>query len=331
MSSSRDLAVAVVNYRSAGLIRRLLGSWTEELRTAPRLSKIVVVDNDPGGLDDVEDLADRVRYVNLKANLGYAPGVNAACAGMSEQYILLLNPDAEVSLASIESMAAAMDADETLGAVAPLHIDHDGQPTNPFRRLPSWLDLTSHRTRIQRFEWARARVRTYLYEDLGLLSPGSPVLEIEQPPASCLLLRAAAVPGPIMDPCLPILFNDVDLSMRLRAGGWRTVVDPSVVCRHVPATSTRYLGVRGEAEFWVAAYRFVEKWEGKLRAEAFRLAGVAELLMAASEHPGRRRGNLLAARSLIENRSLFDQPTEADPVRRYWPRQLASDAAGSPR
>ena len=320
VSSGCDIGVAIVNYRSASLILGLIERWSRELCSAPRIVEIVVVDNDPGELDArVDWLGLPVTYLQSAGNVGYAPAVNAACGRLTTPYVLLLNPDAEIAIEAVDRMAAVLDSELSVGAVAPLHVDHEGKVTNPYRRIPSWVDLASHRTRLQRFEWARRRKRRYLCEELDGIHAGWPPSEVEQPPASCLLLRRGAIADEVMDERFPILFNDVDLSARLRLGGWRMLVDPRVSCRHEPATSTRYLGIQGEAEFYVGAYRFVEKWEGRVRAEAFRTCIIAELTFAARHQRGPRAESLQAIRALLRDRSVFDGLNQGDPVRAYWP------------
>jgi GT2 family glycosyltransferase len=321
VTPARDIGIAIVNYRTADLIKDQLRTWSGKLHRTSRIGAIVVVDNDPGELDvGLEQLDLPVQYLCAAGNMGYARGVNTGWRALTHPYILLLSPDAVISLASIEAMAAVLDRETTLGAVAPLHLDHQGRPTNPYRRLPRWADLLAYRTHLYRFAWAKRKTRGYLYADLNGLHATSDPFDVEQPPASCLMIRSRAIRGDPMDERFPILFNDVDLSTRLRAGGWRTRVIPDVTCRHEPAGSTRYLGTRARAELDVGTYRYVRKWQGRARAELVRTGLLAE---AALDLRGSEADRKEAARCAIDalraNRSLFDAHNGADPVRRHSP------------
>jgi N-acetylglucosaminyl-diphospho-decaprenol L-rhamnosyltransferase len=320
MSPNEDVGIAIVNYRTAPSIERQLQAWSRERPVESRIGAIIVVDNDAGELDTrIERLGLPVRYLRARGNRGYASGVNTGWRVLDHPYVLLLSPDAVISLASIDAMAAALDSEPALGAVAPLHLDRQGRPTNPFRRLPGWLDLLAHRTHLYRFEWAKRRTRRYLYADLDDLDVTWPPFDVEQPPASCLMLRSRAVSGDPMDERLPILFNDVDLSRRLRADGWRTRVIPDVTCRHEPATATRYLGTAAGAELYVGAYRYVRKWQGRACAELLRAGLIAEFALdLRAPEADRTQEARHAIAALRANRSLFDAGDDSDPVRRYW-------------
>jgi hypothetical protein len=310
------VGVVVVNYRSAVLLSRLLGRWSDEGLDQSHAVTVVVVDNDVGDLER-DALGPNVEYVAGSGNPGYAAGVNAGCRVLQMPYVLLLNPDADIGLDAVEQMAAVLDENPVTGAVAPLHCNRADEITNVYRRIPSWLDLISHRTRVQKFGWARTRVRRYLYTDLAGIDPGWPLTPAEQPPASCLLVRRSAVVGEMMDVRFPILFNDVDLSRRLACHGWPTVVAPWIACRHVPATSTRYLGDRATAESHVGAYRYVRKWEGRGRAEALRISLIGDLMLDSRSRDS--DASRIAAQALRANHSIFDGHLAGDPVRPYWP------------
>lgn len=294
------VGVVLVNYRTAALILELLRVWSDERTAGPhRIGSIVVVDNDPGQLDQLLSNPD-VDYVALDRNRGYASGVNVGWRRTHESYVLLLNPDAKVPLESIDALANVLDSRSDVGAVAPLHLGPDEQVTNPYHTLPSWLDLIAHRTRLYRFAWAKRRVAAYFMSEVDRIDADWSPTEVEQPPASCLLVRRAAIKGPdLLDEHLPLLFNDVDLSRRLVIGRWRTLVVPSARCWHVPGTSGRFLGLRGTAENHIGAYRYARKWDGRFKAEILRGCLVGELMLTSSGSPDRRE----AITALISNRS----------------------------
>lgn len=326
MTGPQDVGVAIVNYRTARALRGLLDRWSGELPPQSRFAGIVIIDNDPGDLDVASWPDLPVTYRANAGNQGYAAAVNAACRLLTAPYVLLLNPDAEIAPEGIRRMAAVLDVEPSVGAVAPLHVNRDNKVTNPYRRIPSWLDLAANATRLQHYQWAKQRVRNYHCQELDEIQTGWPPMPVEQPPASCMLLRRCALIGEVMDGRFPIVFNDVDLSTRLRAGGWTTLIEPAIQCRHEPATSTRYLGVIAEAEYVVAEYRYLRKWNGRTRAELFRSLVLSELGWGARGRGARRDECRLAIGALIRDQSIFDFAGDGDPVRPYWPPELAENA-----
>jgi GT2 family glycosyltransferase len=314
-----QVGIAIVNYRTADLLTGLFERWAADKASLRRIGKVAVVDNDPGYLNpDGWPSSLPLEYVSLGRNAGYATGVNRAWEMLSTEYVLLLNPDADIGLEAIQQMADLLDSHPRAGALAPLHVDFNGAPSNPYHTLPSWLDLAAHGTHLFRFAWAKRRTKAYRCDWLDGIGPGWPMTSVEQPPASCLLVRRAALGVSPMDERFPIFFNDVDLSMQLKAGNWETLVAPQIIFRHVPATSTRYLGIRNRAEGYLGAYRYLRKWEGPGRSNLYRLLLVSSLAVSARERELRAE-NLEAIRAVLTNRSVFEMSHSADPVRAYWP------------
>lgn len=309
------VGVIIVNYRTADLIERLVVRLSE---TRERIASIVVVDNDPGDLGD--RLAARhhdvdIAYIARDRNRGYPSAVNVGWRALVEPYVLLLNPDADVEPSAISRMAEALDREARVAAVAPLHLDPDGTVTNPYRSLPGWLDLIAERTHLYRFGWAKARVSRYEAAELDRIDQSWPLTAVQQPPASCLLLRRGAIRGTPMDERFPFLFNDVDLSRGLLEDGWSTVIETGAQCTHVPNTSGRYLGRRAEAENNLGAVRYCRKWEGRFAAAALRGALIAEAAITIRRRPEARE----TLRALVNGRSIFESEGVGDPVRPWWP------------
>jgi GT2 family glycosyltransferase len=310
-----DIGIALVHYGTADPMRALLSRWETEAPTAHRIHKAVIVDNDVGSPKPAPLHSTlSVQHIAVDRNRGYAAAVNTAWRKLHSGYVLLLNPAADIGLGDIEQMAEVLDSSPRVGAVAPLHVDGTGRPINRYHTIPTWLDLACHGSHLYRFGWAKRRVRRYNCDWLDGISPTWPLTPVEQAPASCLMLRRTAVTGEPMDERFPILFNDVDLSTRLRAQGWETLIAPHIICRHTPSISTRYLGVRTRAEGYLGAYRYLRKWYGRARSNAYRLVLVGSLALSARDRRHRRE-NLEAIRALCSNRSIFEDGNLRDPVR----------------
>ena len=108
-------AVIVVNYNGREHLGRCLASV---LAQQPPPSQVVVVDN--ASRDGSADaLPAGVELLRLPGNRGFAAAANAGLARTSAAFVLTLNPDAELLPGCLAAAAAALDADATLGSVAP--------------------------------------------------------------------------------------------------------------------------------------------------------------------------------------------------------------------
>lgn len=69
---------------------------------------------------------------------------------MEGEYVLRLNPDADIGLDAIEEMTDLLDGLSETRALAPLHLELDGAPANPYHAL----QLAQSRHPLGR--WSRA-------------------------------------------------------------------------------------------------------------------------------------------------------------------------------
>jgi GT2 family glycosyltransferase len=133
-----DLSVIVVTHGKAELA-------LETLRSAHRAcgsidAEWLVVDS--GSTDGTPDSIERefpdIR-VERRANIGFAASNNVALAGASGRYVLLLNPDIEVQMGTLEDLVLALDARPEVGAASVVQRGPDGQLLPTIRRFPSPL------------------------------------------------------------------------------------------------------------------------------------------------------------------------------------------------
>ncbi len=186
--------IVILNWNGAALLRRFLPSVVAN--TPETAGHIFVADN--GSTDDsLQVLAEEfpsVTVMPFTENYGYAEGYNRAIDAIPEEYplVLLLNSDVETPEGWLEPLAAAMDADPTIGACQPKilscadrsrfeyagacggYIDRNGYPYcrgRVFERIEA--DLGQYDTAAEVF-WATGAAlltRTDLYRRLGGLDP----------------------------------------------------------------------------------------------------------------------------------------------------------------
>lgn len=214
--------IVIVNYHSAHEVAaalQALGPWSGR-------GQVWLVDNsaDSAQAQALHRLArarDDCHVLVQPGNVGFGAGCNAAFAASSAPLLLLLNPDARIDPADIDTLAAALRADPALAAVSPrTWWDAPGgfvlpppTPQDPWSALLPWRRALRPAGAAA---WATAQVR---HEQAAALRAS--VRRVPLLAGALLLLRRDAVlaAGGLFDPRFFMFFEDADLSRRLRRRG----------------------------------------------------------------------------------------------------------------
>ncbi|NKI36078.1 glycosyltransferase family 2 protein [Wenzhouxiangella sp. XN79A] len=225
------VSVLIVNYNAGDCLRRCIDALAVDADSA---AEIRIVDNGSSddSLDGIE--APGLTIDRAGTNLGFAAGMNRAAAGAEREFLLLLNPDAELRADDLARLIAELDAHPECVLLGPRVVGADGREQRASRRRePSALRI------------------------LGEVLPGisgidrthTPApersIEIEGVSGACMLVRRTAfeaVGG--FDTDYPLHFEDLDLFARLRAAGGTLRWVPEVTVRHVGGASSSGQHVR---------------------------------------------------------------------------------------
>jgi len=203
----------------------------------------IVVDN---ASDDLDETAFRERFPKIvlianNENAGYARGNNQGIERASGDYILLLNPDTEVTEGALGHLIEFMDTHPDAAAAGPKLVRPDGTIDRSVRGLPypgpiAWefLGLAKLFPKSRRF--GAYRMTYFAYDEIA---------EVDQPMGSCLILRKTAIEDiGLMDEQFPIFFNEVDWLYRAKQKGWKVYFTPGATVVHHGAAATRQAGRR---------------------------------------------------------------------------------------
>jgi GT2 family glycosyltransferase len=235
-----EISILVVSWNTLGLTTACLESLPAAV--SPETSyEVVVVDN--GSTDgSTEMLRDRgdVALVANDRNVGYAAAVNQAYARSTGELVLLLNSDIEFVPGSLELLTRFLRERPDVAGVGPLYLNPDGTPQHHHFRLPTVeMLLGGTSAPLRRLPRVARSMRRYEMLDVEFTEP----LRVEQPSASCLLLRRSVLPPDhLLDEQFPIFFNDVELAHRLRRAGAELWVQPEAKVFHAHGASTKMLG-----------------------------------------------------------------------------------------
>ena len=216
---SGEISVVVVNYNGAAYLARCLGA-VRALRGP--VDEVIVVDN--ASTDESRALVARdfpeVRVIALAANEGPSPARNAGMRAAKHRWVLALDNDAVVEPDVLEKLLAARRAGVVLV-----------QPRSVFDAEPARVHYDGGA-----FHYAGLIVLRNFYTPLAS-AEGSGVREVDCAVSVALLVdRETVLALGGYDARYFILFEDLDLSYRLRARGHAIVSVPDALVRHLGGT-----------------------------------------------------------------------------------------------
>lgn len=233
------LSIIIVNWNTMSLLQCCLRSLKPEIDNGE--SEIIVVDNasSDGAIDMVRTEFPTVTLIANSKNLSFATGTNQGLSEASGKFVMLLNPDTELTEGTTERLMKFLDTHSDAAAAAPKLIYPDGLPQQSCRTFPTPSVLFIEALGLERLFpksklFGRYRMGWFNYDETH---------EVDQPMASCLMIRRTALDQiGHMDEEFPLFFNDVDLCLRLKGAGWKVFFTPAAVVVHHHGASTRQLG-----------------------------------------------------------------------------------------
>jgi GT2 family glycosyltransferase len=237
----------------------IIVNWNggEEVLTAVRSAIAfggtpIVVDNGStdGSADRLAIAFPEAVLHRMGKNTGFSRACNVGVSSGSGQYIMLLNPDAEVIHGSIGSLVRAFASDPQAAIVGPQTVDAEGNRQTSVRRFPTLLVLYMYQFKLHRFaRWIRP-MRDYFMTDFK----GDQPVHVDQVIGAAFAMRRQDwedFGG--LDEGYFLLFEEVDLSRRVCAAGRTSLYWPHVVVRHSGGTSFRKLSRLRLQQIWNAS------------------------------------------------------------------------------
>ncbi len=209
--------------------------------------EVLVVDNasQDGTAAAVEALGG-VRLIRNFENRGFAAAANQGFRELDCDYVLLLNPDAEL-LSGVTGMVSELAC---AGAVGGMLVGSDGRPQNGFavRRFPSAWVLGLEAMGINRMWPGNPANRRYRCADVDL----GQAADVDQPAGAFLMIRRDAWQriGGFDEQFFPVWFEDVDFCLRLKKAGYRIRYTPQAVARHEGGHSVQAISDGARQLYW---------------------------------------------------------------------------------
>ena len=180
----------------------------------------------------------RIEFLVLARNLGWSGGNNAGIRRALEagaDYIFLLNNDTATDAKAIQTLVSAMEADSSLGALAPRMVLFD---------QPEILNSVGLRMSLIGAAW-----------DIGIGRLDGPPWHRPEPVigacgGACFLRASALSKTGLLPEDFEIYLDDLDLCLRIWSAGYRVWSCPEAVVRH-KFSATMGEGTRARHKYYL--------------------------------------------------------------------------------
>lgn len=259
-----SIDVVITTRQGWDLTNRCLGHLQEQT-----VAHTVIV-SDGGSTDGtaekIRTLFPDVVLITHADDPSYAASTNNGVAAGSGDVIVLLNNDAFCRPDFLENIGAAFERDERVGAVAPLTV-------RPDERTIDSVGVTLDATLAPFIRLAGKPIEEAAAIDPLLVSPGG---------GADAYRRSAWSEAGGLDERLSFYGADIDLALRLRLLGWKTVAAPAAVALHLrSATSGHHSRRARQSGGWARGF-LLRRW-GVLRSRAVVRALATEILVGVAD------------------------------------------------
>ncbi len=261
-----DLSVIIVSWNVCDLLDKCL----ESLRQARRSLRppdensfsieIIVVDSasDDGSAELVRAKYPGVALLPQSRNVGFTRGNNIGLEHARGAYLLLLNPDTEVSPDSLGKLLDFLIRHPRAGIVGPHTLNSDGSHQSTRRRFPTLMTGIFESTWLS--AWAPPGVERH-YRMLD--TKDNDILEADWVQGSALMLRREVyhdIGG--LDEGFTMYAEELDYCRRAKSAGWQVFYHGSALITHHGGKSSEQVAALKQIHFQTSKLRYFRKHHG---------------------------------------------------------------------
>ena len=266
------LSVIIVAYNAESFLAVCLRSLEKHLARIEH--EVCVVDN--ASMDGSDQLVERefpkVKLIRAAHNLGFAAGINLGLRNTNGEFVLWLNPDAELRNEGIADLFRYLRSQPEVGVIGPDVRNPDGSSQLSCRAFPSYETAIFNRESLMtRWRPDNQYSVTYLMMDMDRKA----ITEVDWVSGACLLHRRQLISSMGgLDERFFMYCEDVDFCLRARRAGWKIVYHPGLRVRHHSGSSARAVKPRMLIEHHRSMWRYYTKH--------FRRAPIKDSIVAAA-------------------------------------------------
>lgn len=273
---SRSLDILIVNYNSAGVLKRCIQS-IESNRDSFAI-RVFVWDNHSS--ERVDSVAREFPNVNLTVsprNIGFSAGINALFKKSQAPYVVVLNPDCIVKQGLFKLSLDFFRDHPDVGVLGPKILNDDGTVQGSARSFPTPLtSIFGRNSPIARIFPNNSITRANI---LTFDSDGRTPMEVDWVSGACMVIRRDVMQAVgAFDERFFLYWEDTDLCRRIRDAGWKVVYLPEAEVIHSVGKSSSTRPFFSIFQFHKSCYRLYDKYSPKPYSIFTPIAGIALML-----------------------------------------------------
>ncbi len=261
------ISIVIVNWNVKNLLRECLQSiFASDIDAPP---EVIVVDNASadGSVAMVRAEFPQVTLIASDENLGFARGSNLGASHATGNFLFLLNPDTRLQPDTLRLLRDYLQANPSVGVVAPQLLWADGSIQSSRRRFPTPATMLWESTLLEQWFPHNRIAARYRLEDI----PPTKTIPVDWAVGAALFLRREIweqVGG--LDESFFMYFEETDWCRRVANAGWKIHYLPMAKVIHYEGQSSGQVIAARMARFQRSKIRYAEKWFGGKWAWAIR-------------------------------------------------------------
>ena len=253
--STTDISVIIVSWNVRGLLTKCLESLYSHSKGVA--FEVIVVDNASrdGSADMARQKFPAARVISLSENRGFAAANNVGIRESSGKYILLLNPDTELTEDSLKKAFDKMESDASICVLGCKLLNQDGTLQPSVRRFPRLRDMKIIFFKL--YKLFPPLLNHYLAKDFDYERES----EADQVMGAFFCIRRSAMNQiGLLDDKYFIWFEEVDFCRRVKSAGFKVVYWPGTSIIHYGGQSFGQVEtLKKQWWFFKSALRYLTK------------------------------------------------------------------------
>ena len=279
-SQKYDLSVVIVNYNVVFFLEQCLNSV---FAASKNLNvQIFVVDNNSvdGSINMLKENFSTVVLIENKENVGFSKANNQAIKRANSPYVLLLNPDTVIEEDTFDKCIDFMNSNTDCGGLGLRMLDGKGNFLPESKRGFPSPSVAFYK--IFGLSYLFPKSQKFGRYHLGFLSEFE-VNEVDVLSGAFMLLRTLTLEKVgLLDEQFFMYGEDIDLSYRIKLGGYKNYYFPETKIIHYKGESTKKSSVNYVFVFYKAMILFAKKHFSNKNANLFSFAINLAIYMRAS-------------------------------------------------
>ena len=275
-----DLSVVIVNYNVVFFLEQCLNSV---FAASKNLNvQIFVVDNNSvdGSINMLKENFSSVVLIENKENVGFSKANNQAIKRANSPYVLLLNPDTVIEEDTFDKCIDFMNSNTDCGGLGLRMLDGKGNFLPESKRGFPSPSVAFYK--IFGLSYLFPKSQKFGRYHLGFLSEFE-VNEVDVLSGAFMLLRKVTLEKVgLLDEQFFMYGEDIDLSYRIKLGGYKNYYFPETKIIHYKGESTKKSSVNYVFVFYKAMILFAKKHFSNKNANLFSFAINLAIYMRAS-------------------------------------------------